>query len=286
MRTVESKINSPEIIFGIDTDFNEHIGSLEEACNTDDLDAARDLLNGNKFVENIVIKKGNKNTEWLSLLERSIDAVAQEVAGKNVGDISDAVELERVIKSASLSPFAVAELAGALYHLKRDDTSEKLAGLLTQAEAAVIGKITQANAFNTLGCVYLRQGDIAGSSGAHKAGLTLLSEENLASDLNVQWQKSKLEYGVLIDKMEQKVFPDAPEQLFALRRQREKMGDIFNIGRVDLDVARAFAALNKKDQAIHYALQAKDQMSAVNYWTGAAQANELLDSLVKKKKKR
>ncbi len=273
----EFNISSPEIIFGIDPSFEERIGSLGEAVSVSDFDTVKELLSSNKFVENIVIKKG-KNKEWLKLLEQSVNTVAQTEIGKDVTSITDAKELERVIRSAKLPPFAVAELAGALYHLGRDDESERLVKSLGAVDISTVDAVTQANAFNTLGCVLLRQGDIKGSSDAHRAGLALLAGEK-KDDPNVRWQTSKLKYGILIDKITRKVFPDTPEQLFALRREREELGDTFNIGRVDLDAARVFASLKKKDEATHYAERARDLMGSTGYWSGAQQAADLLEQL-------
>ena len=280
----EVEINSPEIIFGVDASFAEHISSLEEVCNTNNLDKTKELLDKNKFVENIVIRKG-KDKDWLRLLEKAVNSLTKAEVGKDITAIADALELERLIRSGDLPSFAVAELAGAFYHLNMDDESERLAGLLTAADVSVVGAVTQANAFNTLGCIYLRQGDVKGSFDAHNAGLKLLSEENLANDLNARWQMSKLKYGILIDTMELRMPDNILEQLFKLKRERGQLGDTFNIARVDLDAARACIALKKKDQAIGFALKAKDGMGMVGYWSGAAQTEQLYSSLIKKKKK-
>lgn len=276
----ELKITSPDIIFGVDSDFGEHIGNLEEACAVNDLDGIRKLLSGKKFVENVVIRKGEKK-EWLQLLERAVNAMTQAEIGKDMSAISNVKELTRVIESAKLSPFVVAELACAFYHLDRDDNTERLAQLISGAEVSSVDITTRANAFNTLGSLYLRQGAVKASLDANKAGLALLTNSEI-SDLNVQWQASKLKYGTLVGRMARKVFPDMPDQFFALRREREVLGDTFNLGRTDLDAARAFAALKKRDQAIHYAERAKDLMSGVGYWSGADQAVELLGQLKRK----
>ncbi|MBI2037786.1 MAG: hypothetical protein HYT15_02545 [Candidatus Magasanikbacteria bacterium] len=278
--------NSPDIIFGLDKGFNERIGSLEEACNANELDVVRELLDRNKFVENVVVRKGDKDTEWLGLLERSINSIVQESIGKSITDISDVAELERVLQSAKLSAFAAAELAGALYHEKRDGASERLAKLLTRVESFVVDAVSQANAYNTLGCIYLRQGEVELSKDMHKAGLDLLLKKEQASDLNVRWQVSKLRYGAQISKMTLQAEPDKIEsgiqQLFALQRQRQELGDTFNIGRVNLDVAKAFLALKKKKMAKRYAEDARNAMDGIGYWSGAAQAEEFLRELRQK----
>ncbi|HSR89191.1 MAG TPA: hypothetical protein VLK22_02195 [Candidatus Udaeobacter sp.] len=271
------KIDSPEIIFGLDADFDEHVGSLAEACNTKNLDAIKDLLGNNKFIENVVIKKGD-NKKWLHLLERATNEMTLAEVGKSIGHISDITDLMKVIRSGSLPPFAAAELAGALYHLDRDDECERLAKLISGANDPIVDITSQANAFNTLGSLYMRQGAISASLDANKTGLSKLVNAKNA-DKNIKWQASKLRYGTLAGRMARKVFADMPDQFFALRREREEMGDVLNLGRTDLDVARAFAALNKKDQAIHYAQRARDLMSETGYWSGANQAKELLVSL-------
>ncbi len=276
----ELKAASPEIIFGVDSDFDEHVGNLEEACAVNDMDAIRKLLSGNKFVENIVIRKGEKK-EWLQLLERAVNAMTQAEIGKDIGAVSDVKELIRVIESGKLFPFAIAELACAFYHLDRDDECERLAKLVSGTEVSVVETTSRANAFNTLGSLYLRQGAVKASLDANKAGLALLANVE-SSNLNVQWQASKLRYGTLVGRMTRKVFPDMPDQFFALRREREALGDTFNLGRTDLDAARAFAALNKQDQAVHYAERARDLMNEIGYWSGADQAVELLEQLKQK----
>lgn len=276
----EIKIDSSEIIFGVDSDFNEHIGSLEEACNVNSLDEIKKLLSANKFVENVVIRKGEKK-EWLKLLERAVGSISQAEIGKDITAISDPKELARVIESGKLSSFAAAELAGALYHLDRDDECEGLAKLISESEVAMVDTTTRANAFNTLGSLYWRQGAVQGSLDANKAGLKLLVDAE-SRDQNAKWQTSKIKYGILVNKMTRKVHSDMPEQFFALRREREKLGDTFHLGRTDLDAARAFAALKKKDQAIHYAERARDLMSESGYWSGADQAIELLGQLKQK----
>lgn len=276
----ELKIASPDIIFGVDFDFDEHIGSLEEACNVNNLDEIKKLLSVNKFVENVVIRKGEKK-EWLKLLERAGDSMSRVEIGKDVTAISDPKELARVIESGKLPSFAAAELAGAFYHLNMDDKCERLAKLISEIDIAMVDITTRANAFNTLGSLYWRQGAIEGSLDANKAGLKLLANAE-KDDQNTKWQASKLKYGTLVDRMTRKVFPDMPDQFFALRREREVLGDTFNLGRADLDAARAFAALNKSDQAIHYAERARDLMNEVGYWSGAIQATELLGQLKQK----
>ena|SRR3989344_3250776 len=276
----ELKTASPDIIFGVDSDFEEHVGSLEEACNTNDLDTIRELLNNNKFVENIVIRKGEKK-EWLHLLERAVNAAAQTEIGKDFNAILNAKELTQVIESGKLSPFAGAELAGSLYHLDRDDECQRLAKLISGPETSAIDVVTKANAFNTLGSLYLRQGNVKASLDANKAGLELLAKAE-SGDQNSKWQINKLKYGVLVDRMTRKVHSDMPEQFFALRREREVLGDTFHLGRTDLDAARAFAMLKKKDQAIHYAQRARDIMNEQGYWSGAVQAEELLGQLKQK----
>ncbi len=276
--------NSPEIIFGVDADFVKHLVNLEEACSVNNPGAIKKILDGNKFVENIVIRKGERQggVEWLQLLERAEDVITQAELGKNINEILDPQELARLIVSAKLSPFAIAELAAAYYHLDKDDQCEQLANLITGFEGSEIDATSRGNAFNTLGSLYLRQGAVKGSVEANKAGLSLWANA-ASSDHNAQWQKSKLKYGVVIGKITSKEFSDAPEQLFALRREREKLGDTFNLGRIDLDAARAFAAQNKKKNAIEFAERAKDLMSSTGYWSGAEQAEQLLGQLKPKK---
>jgi tetratricopeptide (TPR) repeat protein len=292
------EVSSSEIIFGIDADFDEHVGSLQEACDVKDLDTIKQLLSNNKFIENLVIRKGI-NKELLILLEKAVNALVQQEIGKSVGEISDSKELERVIQSGKLPPFAVAELAGAFYHLKRYDESEKLVGLITNAQNIIIDLVSQANAYNTLGCIYLREGEVEASLDAHKAGLDLLPKKKDGT-LNESWQRSKLLYGTVIDmfdrlntgtpvnqskkdKDRREKLESVRDNLFKRQRERNDMGDMYNIGRVDLDVAKVFQALGKKDDAIFYAERAKESMSQVGYWSGAEQAGELLRELNQKR---
>lgn len=283
----ETRIDSPEIIFGIDHNFDEHVGQLREACDTNDLDTIAALLRENKFIENIVVRKG-KNKELLVLLERAVNALVQQEIGKNVGEILDAKELERVIKSGKLPPFAAAELAGAFYHLKRDDESNKLAGLIIGVEDSTIGVVSKANAYNTLGCIYLRDGNQEGSLEANKAGLTLLNNQPNAG-LNTQWQKDKLLHGTYIDKRdsvgelpakkERAILENVRGKLFALQNARRVYGDVFNAPRVYLDAARICIRLKNIPLAREYAKDARDQMAQVGYLSGAEQASELLKEL-------
>lgn len=278
----ELNISSPEIIFGVDADFEEHIGSLAEACSTNNPDEIVELLDSKQFVENTVVKKGKKNNkEWLKLFERAVDIITQIEIGKGIKDVSDTAELERVIKSTKLSPFAVAEFTGALYHMDRDDECERLARIISASESSVVGAVAQAYALNSLGSLYSRQGAAQGSLEANKKGLEVLSNES-SDNFNVRWQTSKLKHGLLVGRMERRVFPDMPEQFFKIRREREAVGDTFHLGRVDLDAARAFAALKERDEAIHYAERARDLMVGVGYWSAAEQANELLNKLKQK----
>lgn len=287
IKTPEIKIDSQEIIFGIDRDFDEHTGSLGEACDVKDLDKIKALLEQNKFIENIVIRKG-KNKVLLNLLERAVNALVQKEIGKDTSEILDVKELELVIKSGKLPPFAVAELAGAFYHLDREEECERLSKLIIACTSSAVGTTSLGHAYNTLGSLYLRQGDRALSLQANKDGLTFLNNQP-NSDKNIEWQKGKLLHGTYFDRMdrvgqptnqkEKKTLENVREKLFALHRARVVSGDAFNAPRVYLDAARICVSLKDIPRAREYAVDARDQMAQIGYWSGAEQASDLLREL-------
>ena len=261
-------------LFGVDPDLENESGSLVEAVDVKDFDTAKKLLNNLRFIENLVIRKGD-NGEYLKILIRAVNTLSREVIGKDLRELNQE-ELLKFLKASGLSHLSMTEINAALFHLKDLDGCMRLA--TNMSDSSEIEPLVRIYSKHHMASVYDRSGMSDLSRKANGEALGLIRE--LPSlDPNGEFIRRKVEHGLVATRAKRNPHPDMIEEFKRLLSERQKSGDVFHIGRTLLEMARVAKSLGQCDEALFYAQRAEEELAKVDYRNSLADTQLLIAQL-------
>ncbi len=262
--TIEKKFGESrdsKRLFGVSsyTAFLEHIGAFGEIIDTHDVDGMVEKLNDLQQLELMVLRKGH-NGEYLSHIDNSLRAVADELGIADLGsaDISD---IDNIIREGKVDPMVLAQWANVQYHFRNDSLVEHVGGALAGSQE--LPAIVRANAINVRGSLSDRLGDIDGAREWNRKAMTLLGDE--PDSPNIDWQRLKIEHGLIVQRSRGKIFPDMIDQLSRIAQQRMELGDAMHVPRTYLDMGDIAYRQGDLEQALVYLKQALEGLGELGY---------------------
>lgn len=273
-------------MFGFDPNIAEHDKEIVDAHQSREYDRLVGLLNNPVVLENLVVRKGEGN--YLKHLTWAVDALHSELTGKPLAKDITAEGIMRLVNEMGLDPMVISEVANAYYHLKKNNESRKIAGILAD-EASGFSVLVQANALNCLASLTYKQEKPKEARDLNQQAKTRLVQRLSDASVvgseraNLEWQEMKVDHGLLYDKAKIKQFPDMPDKLVALAEKREATGDTLLVARTYLDVARLHDIMGNNDQVHHYLDKAILGLGKIGYENALKDAELLEQKLAKKR---
>lgn len=274
IRPTPEKKEVNRLMFGFVENLHDRAMEIREASFSGNHDKTIQLLNDRQVVENMVVRKGKGS--YLKIIDGSIDTIYKEITGKTFGEAISPEAVVELIKHG-VDPVVVAELANTYYHRKDNKKAVQLAEVLVKQD---VGPLVQANAYNCLASVAIRQQKAAEAGDFNRQAFAVLKNSVSAEGQdNAVWQMLKVRHGLLFDRATKTPKHDMEEQFLDIAEERAAMGDILHVGRTYLDVAKLMVKLKQVEKARVYIDQAMEGLTQVGYENALVEAEQIKTKL-------